>query len=109
MQHDCADMVTMMGITDVVDTAAAECPQATPCNTGPEFFAYTQLMTAACCSDASAACASGFPTAACTTECATVLLPMQAVCGNLLTMMGMDATFSTAAAACANPSAGGGH
>ena len=106
MQHDCADMVTMMGMADVIDTAAAECPRGPPpppCSNGPEFFAYTQLMTAACCGDSSSACASGFPTAACSADCAAVLLPMQAVCGSLLTMMGMDATFSTAAAACANP------
>ena len=102
MQHDCADMATMMGMADVIDTAAADCVQAAPCTTGPEFFAYTQTMTATCCEDSSAACASGFPTATCSTDCAAVLLPMQAVCGSLMTMMGMDASYTTAAAACAN-------
>jgi hypothetical protein len=109
MQHDCVAMVTMMGMTDVIDTAVAECPQAAPCSTGPEFFAYTQTMTAACCGDSPSACASGFPVAACSIECAAVLLPMQAVCGDLLTMMGMDATFRTAVVVCQGGGAASGH
>eukprot|EP01051_Picozoa_sp_SAG22_P013892 SAG22_NODE_1614_length_3993_cov_3.572419_1_plen_342_part_00 len=45
MQRDCAAMVTMMGLADVISTAAAECPEpSTPCSTGPEFMAYSQMV-----------------------------------------------------------------
>ena len=67
-----------------------------------EFFAYMQKIITTCCADSSAACVSGFPTASCSAECAAsaALLPMQTVCGILLTMMGMDATFLAAAVVC---------
>lgn len=60
MQRDYASMVTMMGLNDVIDTAAAECP-ATPCGTGIEFLAYKDMMTAACC-NSSTECVAGIPT-----------------------------------------------
>ena len=45
MQRDCAAMVTTMGLADVISTAAAECPEpTTPCSTGPEFMAYSQMV-----------------------------------------------------------------
>ena len=112
MQRDCASMVTMMGLDNVIASAAAECPApepSIPCGTGPEFMVYSQMVAAACCDDSSA-CDTGFPTAACSTECAALVLPMQSACGDLFTMM-VDATaFNTAAAVCRSGGAtGSGH
>ena len=46
-----------------------------PCTTYPEFMAYSQEVTAACCDDASAPCVAGLPTA-CGEACANAnLLP----------------------------------
>ena len=46
-----------------------------PCTTYPEFMAYSQEVTAACCDDASAPCVAGLPTA-CSEACANAnLLP----------------------------------
>ena len=103
MQRDCASMVTMMGLENVIASAAAECPApepSIPCGTGQEFFAYSQMVTAACCGDSSAACDTGFPTAACSTECAALVLPMQSACGRFVTMMEMADVVANAEAEC---------
>ena len=101
MQTDCSGFIVMMGLQDVIDTAVSHCQApADPCTTGGEFMAYSGRMTAACCSDPSAACAAGFPTARCSSGCATVLLPMLPACDTFLTMMGMQAAAGTAMAIC---------
>jgi hypothetical protein len=73
-----------------------------PCTTYPEFMAYSQEVTAACCDDASAPCVAGLPTA-CSEACADVLLPMQTSCHDFLGMIGMQETIDTAASSCAPP------
>ena len=72
------------------------------CTTYPDFMAYSQDVTAACCDDAVAPCVAGLPTA-CSVACADVLLPMQASCRDFLGMIGMQATIDTAAASCPAP------
>jgi hypothetical protein len=73
-----------------------------PCSSYPEFMAYSQAVTAACCDDVSAPCIAGLPTA-CSEACADVLLPMQTSCHDFLGMIGMQETVDTAASSCAAP------
>ena len=72
MQTACGDFLAMIGMQDTVDTAAASCPAPlAPCTSYPEFMAYSQSVTAACCVDEAAACVAGLPTAACSSACAS--------------------------------------
>lgn len=98
MQRDCTDMMTITGTVDTIDMAASKCTP--PCSTGSEFFAYVQIVTAACCGDPAASCTSGFPTASCNAECAAVLPPMQAACGTMLNLTQMDIIFLDAVRTC---------
>ena len=85
---------------ETIDLAATSCPVALePCTSYPEFMAYSQDVTVACCDDASAPCVAGLPTT-CSDRCATVLLPMQRACNDFLGMIGMQQTINTAATMC---------
>ena len=87
MQTSCHDFLGMIGMQETIDTAASSCaPPLEPCTSYPEFMAYSQEVTAACCDDASAPCVAGLPTT-CSDACADVLLPMQRACNDFLAMM----------------------
>jgi len=72
-----------------------------PCGSYPEFMLYSQAVTAACCSDASAPCdaITGLPTA-CDNICDDILRPMPTVCSQWLGMTGLQATVDAAVATC---------
>ena len=76
MQTACGTFLTMIGMQATIDAAVATCPAPlAPCGSYPEFMAYSQTVTAACCDDPSAPCVAGLPTS-CSVACAAVLLPM---------------------------------
>lgn len=100
MQMTCNDFLGTIGMQDTVDLAAASCPTPVePCTSYPEFVAYSQEVTAACCDDASAPCVAGLPTT-CSNTCADVLLPMQRACSEFLATIGMQETVNAAVALC---------
>jgi hypothetical protein len=100
MQTSCHDFLGMIGMQETIDMAASSCATPLePCTSYPEFMAYSQEVTLACCDDASAPCVAGLPTT-CSDACADVLLPMQRACHDFLAMIGMQQTISTAAATC---------
>ena len=100
MQTACGTFLTMIGMQATIDDAVATCPAPlAPCGSYPEFMAYSQTVTAACCDDPSAPCVAGLPTA-CSDACAAVLLPMQRACNDFLGMIAMQDTVNTAAATC---------
>ena len=100
MQTACHNFLGTIGMQETIDLAARSCPSPLePCTSYPEFMAYSQEVTVACCDDASAPCVAGLPTA-CSDGCAAVLLPMQRACNDFLEMIGMQQTINTAAAMC---------
>ena len=100
MQSACHNFLGTIGMQETIDLAATSCPVALePCTSYPEFMAYSQDVTVACCDDASAPCVAGLPTT-CSDRCATVLLPMQRACNDFLGMIGMQQTINTAATMC---------
>ena len=100
MQTSCYDFLGNIGMQETIDTAAASCAAPLePCTSYPEFMAYSQEVTAACCDDASAPCVAWLPTA-CSDACADVLLPMQRACNDFLGNIGMQPTINAAVATC---------
>lgn len=99
MQASCHDFLTSIGMQETIDAAATECPlPQEPCTNYPEFVAYSQQVTEACCNEREP-CVAGLPTV-CNDVCADVLLPMQRACSDFLNTIGMAQTINTAVATC---------
>jgi hypothetical protein len=71
----------------------------TSCATFPEFMTFSNIVTEVCCS-AGVACPQGGLPAACTADCADVLLPMQRACAEFLVSVSMSETVDAVAATC---------
>eukprot|EP01050_Picozoa_sp_SAG11_P006107 SAG11_NODE_461_length_9234_cov_10.929611_2_plen_934_part_00 len=99
-QSVCADFLGVIGMEATIASAAAEChPPAAPCGTYPEFMAYSQLVTSACCDDA-ANCVVGLPSATCSPTCRAELLSMRSGCASFLGVIGMEEAVNAAVATC---------
>ena len=72
----------------------------TSCPSYREFITFSDLVTTACCTPGSCAAGSGDIPTTCSAQCATVLRPMQSLCGNLLTATGMLGAVNQAASTC---------
>lgn len=68
------------------------------CTEDDAFAAWSEAVTAACCTDGSS-CTGGFPTE-CQPACASVLVPMQNACADFLRTTGMQSVVEQAVAAC---------
>jgi hypothetical protein len=91
-QQQCGSDPKTLSAAQLVNTAAAKCPQPPPpCVTKTDFRVYQKMLTATCCNIDDTKCGVvGLPDTCLAAGCGEVLLPMQRQCADILPVLGFE-------------------